>query len=800
MRLQIIYNFHFAICNFQFRVAKPQVKSYSGYEQMRSIYFLFFVCFLCIIVLPINTRAQEEARAAWQVTNVDITVNSPGAERALNARATVSVRNVGLGSGATLTLRLNSKAEVKSVTVGGSAASYKSLPEPRGGAQRITITLPSAVAPNQTAAATIEYRLPVEENSGLAAISPIVFQVLPLTLWYPSPNTSFAVRGADYAPFRLTINGATAISSGTEKSGGGNSVFEQSLHGLPFFVTGSWDQVQGGANAKGITAYLPKGLGADERKQAEGLISLTNDARSFFGNLFGSTPDVPLRLVSVARGGGFDSAGAILLGEGSFGREKVDSVTALAIGEAVARIWIGADSPVRGEGHGVVREGLSRFLATLFIEKEFGAEAAEAERVRQRLAYSSIAKRDGPLSRTTAFDSTYFNSVANKGAMIWRLIDHVVGRDAFVATLRASLAGAKTAADGLSLAGLRGAFIDRGGASLKALLDQQLDQPTDTDLMAGLPHLEGGQWIAALRNLGSTAVTVKVAATTDTGQEVNASATIEAHDFGQAVFRNASKIVRAEVDPEKFYPQVDYSNDTAPRTREVASSLAEATRLFGAQEYAKAENLARELLASSPRTQEVRIILARTVLAENKTDEAEREFKQLAGERLPIPAALAWSSIGLGEIALKRGQGAEAVRNFTDAVRTDAEYSSTLTARAERIRAETAANVSPPVDESIRSFINQLDGALRSGRQSEIAPLVVPGELAKFVRGAVGTQPEAWQTRVLRSEPLDANRVALDVALNTRQLGAEHSGTAVFILARVGGAWKLNAIEFFEVK
>ena len=135
---------------------------------MRSIHFFL----LCIIVLPINTRAQEEARAAWQVTNVDITVNSPCAERALNARATVSVRNVGLGSGATLTLRLNSKAEVKSVTVGGSSAAYKSLPEARGGAQRITITLPSAVAANQTAAATVEYRLPVEENTGLAAISP----------------------------------------------------------------------------------------------------------------------------------------------------------------------------------------------------------------------------------------------------------------------------------------------------------------------------------------------------------------------------------------------------------------------------------------------------------------------------------------------------------------------------------------------------------------------------------------------------------------------------------------------------
>src|SRR2546429_3942062 len=224
---------------------------------MRLIYF----CFLCILLLPINTRAQEEARAAWQVMNFEITVNNPGAERALNARATVSVQNVGLGAGTTLTLRLNSKAEVKSVTVGESPASYKSLAEPRGGAQRITITLPSAVAANQTAAATVEYRLPVEENSGLAAISPIAFQFLASTLWYPSPNTSFAVRGADYAPFRLTIDGAAAISSATAKSASGNNVFEQSLYALAFFVTGSWDQVEGGANAKGITAYLPKGVG-----------------------------------------------------------------------------------------------------------------------------------------------------------------------------------------------------------------------------------------------------------------------------------------------------------------------------------------------------------------------------------------------------------------------------------------------------------------------------------------------------------------------------------------------------------
>jgi len=766
---------------------------------MKSVLVVLFVCLLCGFGLPFSVPSQDEPRAAWQVTNFDITVNNPGVERSLNARAVVSLRNVGRGAGSTLSLRINSKAEIKSVTVGRATASFRSTPETRGGAQRFTITLPTAIAPNDNVSATIEYRLPVVENSGLAALSPLASQFLPQSLWFPSPNTPFAVRGADYAPFRLTVNGASAISSGIEKSANGNSVFEQPLNAQPFFVAGTWDRVDGGASAKGISVFLLKGAGADERKQAEALIALTNDARAFFASLFGPATDAPLRLIAVTRGAGFDDAGTVLLGEGAFRRKKIDAVTALGIAEAVARLWIGADSPVRGEGQGVLREGLTRFVATLFIEKQFGADAAEAERARQRLAYAAIAKRDGPLARTTPLDATYFSSVSNKGAMIWRLVDHIVGRDEFVATLRRLLASAKSEADGLSLTRTRAVFSERGSA-LKSLLDQELDQPTDMDLMAGLPHLEGGQWIAALRNLGSIEATVNVSATTDAGQRVNAQGTIPAHDFGQVVFKNASRIVRVEVDPEKFYPQIDYDNDSAPHSIQVATSLAEATRLFGAQEFAKAEALARELLTASPRSQEARIVLARALLAENKLEDAEREFRQLADDRLPTPAALAWSSIGLGEIALKRSQTADAARYFNEGVRADAEYASTLAARAARIRAEATANSAPAIDESIRTFAGQLDAAVRSGRQSDIAPLIVPGELVGFVRGAVGTQPEAWQTRVLRSETLDANRVALDVALNSKQLGAEHSGTAVFVLARVGGSWKLNAIEFFEVK
>jgi tetratricopeptide (TPR) repeat protein len=769
-------------------------------NNMTTIRILLLVCSVCYFISPTSVGAQDEPRAAWQATNFDITVNNLGAELALNARAVVTFRNVGRGAGSTLSLRINAKAEIKTLSIGGATAAYRSVPEPRGGAQRLTITLPGAMAPNETVTVTVEYRLPLAENSGLAAISPVGSQFLPLSLWYPTANTPFAVRGADYAPFHVTVTGANAISSGTEKSVNGNSIFEQSLNGQPFFVAGRWDRVDGSGAAKDITAFLPKGASPDDRKQAEALIGLANDARSFFAGLFGAAPAVPLRLIAVTRGAGFDDAGTMLLGEGAFHRKKIDAATAVGIAEAVARLWIGAETPVRGEGHGALREGLPRFVAALFIEREFGAEAAEAERGRQRLAYSAIAKRDVALSRTTPLDSTYFNSVANKGAMVWRLVDHVVGRDTFVSALRALLLTAKTDADGLSLAHARAVFVERGGASFKTVLDQQLDESTDMDLMAGLAHLEGGQWIAALRNLGSTDVTVNVVATTDTGQQVSAQGTIPGHDFGQVSFKSASKIVRVEVDPEKFYPQTDYANDVAPHSVELASSLAEATRLFGAQEYAKAEALARELLAVSPRTQEARIVLARACLAQNKIDEAEREFRQLADDRLPTPATLAWSSIGLGEIALRRGQAAEAARNFNDAVRADAEYASTLTARAARIRAEAAANTTTAIDESAKTFVNQLDVAIRSGRQAEIAPMVVPGELAGFVRGAVGTQPEAWVSRILKAEQLDSNRLALDVTINSKQLGAEHAGTAVFILARVGTGWKLNAIDFFEVR
>lgn len=753
---------------------------------------------LCISLLLVSypaARGQEDLRAAWQATNFDITVTGLGNDRFLNARAIVTLRNTGRGPGSTVSFRVTPKTEIRAASINGASAPFRTSAERN--LLRQTVTLPAPVAPNGSIAVAIDYRLPVEENSGLAAISPAGSQFLPSSFWYPAPNSLYAVRGADYAPFKLAVSGENVVSSGVEKSPG---VYEQTLNGLPFFLTGNWETISGPADARGVSAMVFKGASADERKQAAALISLAANARSFYATFLGPAPEVPVRLIAVTRGAGFNDAGTILLDPAAFRRTKIDSGTASLVAESVARLWIGAATPVRGEGGGVLREGLARFLATLFLEKQYGAGPAEAERSRQRLAYAVVARRDAPLSRTTPLDDTYFSSVSNKGAMAWRLADRLLGSDVFQGIVRSLLQSAKSDPNGLTLAALRAAIAERGGAVAKGILDQQLDQPTDVDLMVGIPQARSGEWAVALRNIGSVDALVTVVATTDRGERLTTETTIPARNFAEAVFKTAARIVRVEVDPDKLYPQLDFTNDIAPRANTSENPLADATRLFDGQNYARAEAAARALLAAAPGMQEARILVARAQLAQDKVNDAEKEFRLALEDPLPLAATLAWANLGLAEISLRRGQAAEAAQRFNDAIRADAIYGSTLAARTGRIRAEAAAKTAPPIDESTRAFIAQLDQTIKTGRQVELDGLLVPGELVRFTRGIVGTKPDIWQTTVLRTEQLDANRVAADVSITARELGRDRAGTAVLILVRVGGVWKLGGIEFFEVR
>ncbi|MBA2705683.1 MAG: tetratricopeptide repeat protein [Blastocatellia bacterium] len=757
-----------------------------------------FLTVIFILVFSSGVAAQEEARAAWQINRFDINANLQLPQRLLAATALLSATNVGRGLGSSFTFRINGKASIKTVTVGSSSANFRTVPESYGNLQRVTVTLPAGVAPDGSLALNISYSLPVESNTGLAAISPIGSQFLPMSFWYPAPSTPYTGKGADTAPVRVVVNGAGVISSGVEKSDqSGSVIYENALNGEPFFLQSDWEKVDGTGENKNISAFVTRGSPVEDRKRAEALIALAGSARAFYAGLLGAAPEAPIRLVSVRRGAGFDDSGTVLLESGAFHRAQLDSTTALLISEAIARLWIGGQTPVRAEGGAVLREGLVRFLATQFIEKQFGQSAAETERIHERLAYSAVVLREAPLSKVTALDPTYFSTVPNKGAMVWRLVERRLGHDAFINIVREVLVSGK--GSGMTLAALRSVIAQRGGDAIRILLDQLLDQSTDLDLMIGLPQQRGSESVSALRNVGAIDVVTTVTATTASGQQISVDITVPGRGFAEAVFKTSARVIRVEIDPEKLYPQVDYANDSMPRTPELRDALAEATRLLGAQDFVKAESSARAILANTPQMQEAGIILARALLGQNRTDEAEKLFRSLLALSLPTPAAIAWANIGLGEISLKKGRAAEAASLFTAAVRADAEYASSLAARNGRIRAEMAANLLQ-VDPAIRNFIGQLDQAIASGKKVELEPRVGSGELVRFISGVVGTQPEVWRTKALRTEQWDADLFAADVSLETKELGKEQSGTALYILSRSNGNWKLVGIDLFEVR
>src|SRR5262249_55723674 len=293
---------------------------------------LILLTLILCLLLPIT--AQTPVNVIWQVTSFDINVNVQQNERSLNSVVAFDATNVGNGPGRTLTLRLNAKASVKAVTVGGAAANFRPGTEPRGDLQKIEISLPAPVAPNAGVKASVTYVLPVESNSGLAAISPIGSQFLPLSFWYPIPNTPYSIRGTDTAPFHLTINIPNVISSGVEKVGPtGSNSFEQSLNAQPFFVQGDWDKFEGAADGKGVVVLMEKGATADDRKRAEALIAFTAAARAFYATAFGPAPDVPLRLVAVRRGAGFSDGGTVLFDADTLRLPKIDAATALSVAE-----------------------------------------------------------------------------------------------------------------------------------------------------------------------------------------------------------------------------------------------------------------------------------------------------------------------------------------------------------------------------------------------------------------------------------------------------------------------------------
>lgn len=747
--------------------------------------FRFIISALCLITLAVAVFAQADTRvsATWQVQKYDISATLPtaDADRNLTAKAKLDLKNVSSGPASSLTLRISPSATVTSITVNGTTADFTKAEEKigAGSLQRVAVRIPS-VAPAGTISAVVDYKLAVKDNSGLASVSPLGSQFLPLSFWYPTPNSWYFARGADYAPSRIQVNsaGQMVLSAGTETAG----AFDQKLFLQPFFISGSWDKL----SVSGVDVFIPKESGTEERKRAAELATLFSEAKTFVANSMGAAPDAPLRIVTVKRGGGFSSGGTVLIDESVLRRSKIDSGTAMSVAEAAAKLWFADSQTVSGDGFGAIREGLPRFFATQFLESKYGKGIAEVERMRHRIAYSFVSQRDGPLTQVAPLDDYYYSAVANKGAMIWRLLHRKAGADEFYKQLRSGLQD-----NSITLAELRGLFPEQ-----KEFLDRMFDQVTDTNLLVGLPQQGNGETKAALRNTGTNDVTVDVTATFADGRKMTAPATVRATNFGEVIFKTPNKVVRLEIDTEKLYPQTDYSDDVAPRETTDSDLQLAVKRAFDKQDYVAAETAARLALRDFPNFDDVRVLYARALLAQNKNAEAEREFRTALDEKLPTARTLAWANLGLGEIAFRKGQTAEAVKFAEEAIRADAEYGASYAARVLRNK----VNAASAVPEDIKAYFAGFDRAAISGRKAEIEALMLPGEATRFVSGISGQTTE-WKTTPTHIDRLDANTALVEAQMSVRLLNREtENGLAVYRIGKTPSGWKLIAAEIFEVR
>ena len=124
-----------------------------------------------------------------------------------------------------------------------------------------------------------------------------------------------------------------------------------------------------------------------------------------------------------------------------------------------------------------MRDGLSRFLALLFIEKQFGKPVADGGWMRMALLYASVAARDAPLSKPRP-PSKHTSTPPRTGRARVAHPDECGRARGLRGVLRAELAAAGTRP--VTLAACARAW-QRSADDRVSLLLILLDLPTDTD-------------------------------------------------------------------------------------------------------------------------------------------------------------------------------------------------------------------------------------------------------------------------------------------------------------------------------
>jgi tetratricopeptide (TPR) repeat protein len=804
----------------------------------------FLIAILAVLAMSCAAVAQE-----MDVDKYNITAKIDFGTSAVDVQSQIQLVNPASTSKPKIFLRLTKQAKLGQVTIGGAPVQADTSEDHRFPAlNMITVTPSSSIPPGGRVTVGVSYRLEVPDSTALLSIYPGEVLLLPEAVWFPAPSTAFAIYGANTAPFTLSASAAPSgagfrvVSAGAVRGEGQAFTYEESANSLPFIVAGNYEvPVQSDHGGIKVSVYMQPGLGglsasgpeagsrasSDEAQSGGGsqagggskAARITAEAGrvvDFLTKMLGPPPaGSTFTVISSVRAGNFAVPGALVLNEGVFRQDTLDATTVELLADALARIWIDGRVRIRGQdarsaqvdqpaqrarSAALLRDSMPRYLAARYLESRYGADAGREVFNRMRAVYTPVAqsRRDSELSVQTLVLATYADAALAKGPLVLRLMAHTLGPDKLIEALKRALDGPQTKI--VTLTDYKDALGN--DPAVDHLFAQWIDSIVLPDLIIGIPQPSDkpGVQRVNLRNLGTGECPVTVVATTASGKQMTLGVTVPSQDLTYVDIPTAEKINSVAVDPDKYIIQTNYDNDSKPVRVSAPTLLNDGIVAFNKGEFQKAESSLRQAVQEAPRNALLHAWLARALAAQNKFDEAAAEAKSASTMEPPLVSAVAWSHITLGQVALAKGQGADAVANLRRALSEAVEAPAQTAAREYLVKAQTAAGTPPQVDESVRAFITQLDGLLRQPSSDKLFEVVIKNNLKRFVEGLTVSPPQSWSTEVLSVDRIDANRVELYVALKVKSGGRDQAGTAVYTLYRTGSGWKLENIKLFEVK
>lgn len=735
-----------------------------------------------------------------------------------------------------LSFYLNEKAKVSALTINGTAVTPKTTEDTRNRLLRVWTEMTATLATAREFEVEFGYTLPSPERNSSLHVSANETFALPPSFWVPAVHTPYAEHSADTGPLTLTVTvpgNLKVVSNGIRKN---DTTFEQPLAAQPFFVAGDYEVTARGGDTLPVEVYAPRGLNAAGKAQAQRLAAEAEKMLAFYVKFFGVPANGPFRIISTearqlgatsteelsqSRDSAFSTVGAVLLDDSVFRRDAVDLGTIEFLAQAAARSWIDGQVLLRGRGAGLLRDALPIYLTAQYLGERFGAAQREGAYDRYRRAYITVARSDAPLLTQSVLDRSYTTVVYNKGALVWRTLEMLLGRSSFESLIHTMLNRQRV--DILSLAG----FFDTQGtrrpphplcnmsrcADLRTLLlnagankqtvndffSNWIEQAVLPDFVVGQPQTTTTGVESTIANFGNGDFTTEVIATTDKGETLKQEVTLKAGEYSTVTFPAGTVIKAIEADPNKIYVQKDYANDIFPRRANAADAFGLANTAFGKNDFATAEAKAREALVNEPNQPTLQAFLGRVLLAQNKGAEAKQLFESiLKGEPLPIQA-YTYAHLGLADLALQQSNFTEAANHYRAAAAAELDPGTTLMAREGALKAERGGNA-VKLPEEVRAFLKNLDSAIVGGTSEQVAALLDLGNLKGFSSRLVLNKPTVWTTDALRTEEWDANRLAVDALLKIRIEGKDYAGRAVYVLNRASGKLLLSEVPLFDVK